>query len=172
MREKRGGCDSEKRYPNSVTTLLRRRVSRRERGGVRIRDRAIHPLRFLITRRVYVKALRKTTHLALRSLAQCYAMNVSPVKKKRWGKKQACLLSQRLYFSHHIYVYQHNAILLLCRNPGAFSKMVLPPVVEWGGTIIVKTPYQYIRYTFRKTVIAWVLAHFLYSVFFVLVLIT
>lgn len=44
--------------------------------------------------------------------------------------------------------------------------MVLPPVVEWGGTIIVKTPYQYIRYTFRKTVIAWVLAHFLYSFFF------
>lgn len=86
MREKRGGCDSGKRYPNSVTTLLRRRVSRRERGGVRIRDRAIHPLRFLITRRVYVKALRKTTHLALRSLAQCYAMNVSPVKKKSWGK--------------------------------------------------------------------------------------
>lgn len=80
-REK-GGCDSEKRYPNSVTTLLRRRVSRRERGGVRIRDRVIHPFRFLITRRVYVKALRKTTHLALRSLAQCYAMNVSPVKKK------------------------------------------------------------------------------------------
>lgn len=77
-REK-GGCDSEKRYPNSVTTLLRRRVSRRERG---IRDRVIHPFRFLITRRVYVKALRKTTHLALRSLAQCYAMNVSPVKKK------------------------------------------------------------------------------------------
>lgn len=84
-REK-GGCDSGKRYPNSVTTLLRRRVSRRERGGVRIRDRAIHPLRFLITRRVYVIALRKTTHLALRSLAQCYAMNVSPVKKKTGGK--------------------------------------------------------------------------------------
>lgn len=84
-REK-GGCDSGRRYPNSVTTLLRRRVSRRERGGVRIRDRAIHPLRFLITRRVYVKALRKTTHLALRSLAQCYAMNVSPVKKKKLGK--------------------------------------------------------------------------------------
>lgn len=84
-REK-GGCDSGRRYPNSVTTLLRRRVSLRERGGVRIRDRAIHPLRFLITRRVYVKALRKTTHLALRSLAQCYAMNVSPVKKKSWGK--------------------------------------------------------------------------------------
>lgn len=83
-REK-GGCDSGRRYPNSVTTLLRRRVSRRERGGVRIRDRAIHPLRFLITRRVYVKALRKTTHLALRSLAQCYAMNVSPVKKKKLG---------------------------------------------------------------------------------------
>lgn len=50
--------------------------------------------------------------------------------------------------------------------------MVLPLVVVWGGTIIVKTPYQYKRYTFRKTVIAWVLAHFLYSVFFVLVLIT
>lgn len=50
--------------------------------------------------------------------------------------------------------------------------MVLPLVVVWGGTIIVKTPYQYIHYTFRKTVIAWVLAHFLYSVFFVLVLIT
>lgn len=82
MREKRGGCDSGRRYPNSVTTLLRRRVSRRERGGVRIRDRVIHLFRFLITRRVYVKALRKTTHLALRSLAQCYAMNVSPVKKK------------------------------------------------------------------------------------------
>lgn len=77
-----------------------------------------------------------------------------------------------MYFSHHIYVYQHNAILLLCRNPGAFSKTVLPLVVVWGGTIIVKTPFQYIRYIFRKTVIAWVLAHFLYSVFFVLVLIT
>lgn len=81
MREKRGGVIQGEDIP-TLSPHSCGGESRGERGGVRIRDRAIHPLRFLITRRVYVKALRKTTHLALRSLAQCYAMNVSPVKKK------------------------------------------------------------------------------------------
>lgn len=80
--ERERGVWFREKKSHSVTTLLRRRVSQRKRGSIRIRVlREIHPFRFLITRRVYVKALRKTTHLALRSLAQCYAMNVSPVKK-------------------------------------------------------------------------------------------
>lgn len=65
MREK-GGDDLGKRYFNFVIIFLRRRVSRRERGGVRIRDRVIYLLRFFIIRRVYVKVLRKIIYFVFR----------------------------------------------------------------------------------------------------------
>lgn len=72
-------------------------------------------------------------------------------------------------FSHHIYVYWQNTILLVCRNRGIRYDGIL--VVVWGGTngeIIYVLPFE--KKQWKNAWVPKLISS--YSIFFVLVLIT